>query len=391
VTRRLFGTLCGFVFLVNFGRVTFAPLLETFRTSFDVGPAAVGVVASLVWIGTALPRIPVGYLLTRVSRRRIVLGTGALLVVAAAMTASATSLTTLRVGAFVVGIASGAYYAAAVPLVGDLYPERVGRAVGVHGTAAQLAAVVAPTVAVSVVAFASWREVFWLVAAGGVVVTLAFVVFGHETHDGGAAPDRDFMAAIAHWRVILAGVAMVGAAGFVWQGVFNFYVTYLVAAKGVTQAHAGTLLTVVFAAGTPAFWFSGRLADRLPHVPYVLGIVTAFAATLYALTAVGDGPLLVVVSVALGYAIHGLFPALDAYMLETVPDNRTSAYAVYGGLALFVEATGSGVVGVLTEAGFAFDAVFRVFAYGLLAFVVVLALLYRGEKLPTARTVRQRS
>ncbi|MFB6124288.1 MAG: MFS transporter [Haloferacaceae archaeon] len=383
MTRRLFGTLCGFVFLVNFGRVTFAPLLETFRTTFDVGPAAVGVVASLVWVGTALPRIPVGYLLTRISRRWVVVATGALLVVAAAMTAMATSLTTLRIGAFAVGIASGVYYATAIPIVGDLYPDRVGRAVGIHGSAAQMAAVIAPTVAVTIVAFASWREVFWLLAGTVAVVTLLFAVFG-DGGDGGGDPDRDFLAAVSHWRVILAGVAMVGAAGFVWQGVFNFYVTYLVAAKDVTQGHAGVLLTVVFAAGTPAFWFSGRLADRLPHVPYVIGIVTVFAASVFALTAVSSGPLLAVVNVVLGYSIHSLFPALDAYMLETVPDNRASAYAVYGGVALLFEATGSSVVGILTEVGYSFDAVFRELAVGLFLFAALLLALHRSDRIPTS-------
>jgi predicted MFS family arabinose efflux permease len=382
VTRRLFTSLCGLVFCANFGRVAFAPLLETFRTTFEVGTAGLGLVTTLVWVGTAAPRIPVGYLVTRVDRGRIVAGAGALLAAGATLTALSPSLPALQLGAFVLGVASGAYYAAAVPLIGDLYPDAVGRAVGVHGVAAQAAAVVAPTLVVVLVAAASWRAVFWALAALGATLTLALV--GVARRRIGGVPrgdDRDFRAALAHWRIILAAVVMIGGAGFVWQGVFNFYVTYLVGSKGLTAEQAGTLLTVAFTAGLPAFWIGGRLADRLPHVPYILMLGAAVAVGVAALTVAESLVALVAVSVALGLAAHSLFPALDAYVLGAVPDNRGSAYAVYGGLALFVQATGSGVVGLLGER-FAFDTVFLGFATGLLVLVALLAGLYAVGRIP---------
>ncbi|WP_251342895.1 MFS transporter [Haloplanus halophilus] len=384
MTRRLFGTLCGLVLCANFGRVAFAPLLETFRTTFQVGTGAVGLVATLVWVGSAVPRIPVGYLVTRIPRGRIVLGAGLLLTVASALTATTDSLPLLQVGAFAVGVASGAYYASAVPLIGDLYPDRVGQMAGVHGTAAQTAAVVAPTLTVALVAAESWRAVFWLLAAVGATFSLLFLVVSRR-RDGGVprGADHDFLAALAHWRVILAAVVMVGGAGFVWQGVFNFYVTYLVTTKGMVAGRAGTLLTVAFAAGLPAFWLGGSLADRLPHVPYILALGAGVAAGVAALTVAGSLPALVAVSVALGLVAHSLFPALDAYVLGTVPDNRGSAYAVYGGLALLVQATGSGAVGLLGEI-YPFDAIFRGFALGLLALLALLAALYLRGAFPTA-------
>ncbi|MFB6255514.1 MAG: MFS transporter [Haloplanus sp.] len=382
MTRRLFTSLCGLVFCANFGRVAFAPLLETFRTTFEVGTAGLGLVTTLVWVGTAVPRIPVGYLVTRVRRGRIVLGAGALLTAAAALTASATSIPLLQTGAFALGVASGAYYASAVPLIGDLYPDAVGRAVGVHGVAAQAAAVLAPTLAVALVVAVSWRAVFWLLAALGAALTLAVVGVARQ-RDGGVpqGADRDFGAALAHWRIILAAVVMIGGAGFVWQGVFNFYVTYLVSTKSLPPGRAGTLLTVAFAAGLPAFWIGGRLADRLPHVPYILTLGTGVAVGVATLTVVESLAALVAVSVALGLTAHSLFPALDAYVLGAVPDNRGSAYAVYGGLALFVQATGSGAVGVLGER-YTFDAVFLGFAAGLLALIICLAGLYVAGAFP---------
>lgn len=354
VTRRLFGTLCGLVFLVNFGRVAFPPLVETLQSDFTVGSGAIGIVMTLVWLGTAIPRIPVGYLLTRVSRRRVVLGAGSLLVVASAFTASATSLLTLQIGAFGIGLASGAYFVSAVPLVGELFPERVGRMVGIHGSASQIAAVVAAPAIVFILSLegTTWRETFQALAVAAAVVTLLLYVVSRDgSASAGTGTDRNFSAALGHWKIILTGVLFIAPAGFVWQGLFNFLVVYMDLGKGFTATEAGTMLTIVFAAGVPAFSLSGQLADKLPHVPYILGLLLAFIGSLVALTFAQGFVAVAVVVAVLGYVVHSLFPALDTFMLSSLPnDARGSAYAVFSGTALLLEANGSGAVGLLKEA-----------------------------------------
>lgn len=393
MTKRLFTTLCGLVFLVNFGRVAFAPLVPEFQQDLGLSATAVGSVTTLVWLGTAAPRIPVGWLLTKVARERVVLATGIALSVAAALTATADSLLALRAGAFAVGLATGGYFVAAIPLVGALYPERTGRAVGIHGTASQVASVVAPAFVLAVVArLGDWRLVFAALAVGAAVATAVLVavlrhrgVVDAQAADGAStvsAEPRSFLAALSHWRIVLAGMSLVAVAGFAWQGVFNFYVSYLLS-KGLTPANANLLLTVAFGAGVPAFWLGGRLADRLPKVPYLLALNAAFFASLVALTYAGSLVAFAVVSAVIGYAAHALFPAVDTYMLSTLPaPDRASAYAVFSGASLLFEANGSGVVGALTDAGVAFDQVFRLFAAAVAAVLLLAALLYAGGRFP---------
>lgn len=388
MSRRLFGTLCSLVFLVNFGRVMFAPLVEPLQGAFQVGPAAIGTVTTLVWVGSAVPRIPVGYVLTRVSRVRVVLITGGILVGAASLTATAETLTMLRVGAFAIGLASGAYFVAAIPLVGELLPGATGRAIGIHGTASALAAVVAPIVVVAVLASLTWRDAFWLLAVATAIVTLGIFALVRLQPAAVPAPptgQRDFLAALGHWRVILVGIAFVAATGLVWQGLFNFYVSYLTGAKGLADGTANSLLTVLFAAGVPAFWLSGRVVDRVPHVPYLLAINAGFLVCLTGLLVVDSVLLVAVFSAALGFVLHSLFPAVDTYLLETLPrDNRASAYAVFSGLALLLESTGSGIVGYLRGLNYGFDAVFGGAAAVLLVLLVGLTALTLSGIVPTA-------
>ncbi|MGA9401410.1 MFS transporter [Haladaptatus sp.] len=383
--RRLFGSLCGLVFLMNFGRTVFAPLLEPLTVAFSTDQATIGVLISLVWLGTALPRIPMGYVLTRVPRYQAVLATGFILAGSSGLIAVADSIASLRIGTFLLGVASGAYFVAAVPLIAELYPNSVGRTVGIHGAASQLAAVLAPTIVVGILFVSSWRTVFVLLAAVAIVfsIALASIVRGSRIADE-AVPDHAFLSAVhSHWRLVAVGLLMVGVAGFLWQGLFNFYVVYLHSSKGVSTTTANLLLTVVFAAGLPAFWFGGRLADRLPIIPYILAILTGFVVSVVLLTAAGGIIPLTVVSVAIGYTIHSLFPALDTYFLNSLSDeNRGVVYAAFTGISLLVEANGTATVGLLTEAGYRFDVVFIGLASLVGCVVLVLAGLYTTNRLP---------
>ena len=159
-------------------------------------------------------------------------------------------------------------------------------------------------------------------------------------------------------------------------------------ARGLDAGTANALLTVAFAAGVPAFWVSGTLVDRLPTVPYILGLVGLFTAGVFGVTVLSGVLALGAVSVVLGYTIHGLFPALDTYVLSALPaDTRAGTFAAFSGLSIAVEASGSGAVGALVETGYRFSTVFRGFAVGLAAILALAVVLYRADRLPAADRV----
>nr|WP_101296725.1 MFS transporter [Halegenticoccus soli] len=371
------------VLLVNLARVVFAPLLKELMVEFSINEATAGLLATVVWVGSALPRVPAGWLLTKVPRHRVVLGTGVVLSGSALFTAAATSVVTLALGAFLMGLATGVYFVAANPLLSELYPERVGWVMGVHGTAAQVAAVIAaPFVTLTLVY--DWRLTFALIGVTAALVTVALYRTARRAAlPSASAGGRDlFGAAASEWRLIAFGVAVLGLVGFVWQGLFTFYELYMID-KGLSDAAAKNMLTVVFAAGVPAFYLSGRLADRLPSVPYLLGTLLTFVGGVFLLTAT-DGLLpLFVVTAAVGYLVHSLFPAVDAFLLAAFPDeNRAGAYAVYSGGMMLAQAAGSTAVGSLVARGVAYDAIFAGMA-GVLGVVgVALCGLGRAGRLP---------
>jgi predicted MFS family arabinose efflux permease len=380
---RLFGSLCALVFLVNFARVVFAPLVGQFIGEFGIGEGTAGLIVTLAWLGSAAPRLPAGWALTRFARHRVILVSGAMLTAGALGVALAPGVLALMVAAFAVGCASGVYFVAANPFIAELFPQRVGRVMGVHGMASQLSAVIAAP-AVTVALWYDWRFAFYGLAVAAAVSTVVFVVLAARADlpDAGGS-DTDFLAAArGEWKLILAGVVMMGLTSFVWQGLFNFYELYMID-KDLTRSTARNLLTVIFAAGVPAFLVSGDLADRLPHVPYLLGIVTAFVGGVV-LVVVAEGLAAVIAaSVVVGFAIHMLFPAGDTYLLASLPDeSRASAYAMFSAGMMSTQAAGSWVVGEAIEAGATYDAVFLALAGGLALLVATYAVLYRFGRVP---------
>ncbi|WP_137291146.1 MFS transporter [Natronorubrum halophilum] len=381
---RLFASLCGLVFLLNLARIIFAPLLDVFIGEFAIGEATAGLIVTLAWVGSASLRLPTGWLLTKVPRHSVVIGSGVILAVASGITATAMTVPQLMAGAFLMGIASGVYFVAANPLLSELYPARIGRVMGIHGASSQTAAVVAaPFVALTLVI--DWRLSLWAIAVGAAVITAYtwFAARGTDMPRAGRA-DRDFVAgALSEWRLVVTALVIVGAASFTWQGLFNFYELYM-QSKGLSDRAAGAMLTIVFAAGVPAFYFSGDLADRFPHVPYLLGIVGAFAASLLALTLVEGLVALAAISGIVGFVIHAMFPATDTYLLDTLPDStRGSTYAVFSSAWMLTQALGSYVLGLFIERGYSYDSVFASAALFLGTTVVVLVLLERTGRLPS--------
>ena len=374
------------VFLANLARVVFAPLIQPAAAEFGVRTATLGVVTSAAWLGSAAPRLPTGYLLTRVRRHTVIAGTGGLLVATSVFTGFSTSPAHLVVGAFLMGLSSGIYFIAANPLVSELFPERVGQAIGVHGTASQVAAVGAPVGLSAVLLVGDWRHTFFAIAALAAVTTAVTVVASRRTDlPEAGSEDRSLLAAArAQWRVVLTGIAFVGSAGFLWNALFNLYGDYLELAKGVDPETGRILLSLMFAAGLPAFLLTGIVADRVPNVPLLLAVVAGFALSVLALTVVEGVVAIGAVSLLVGYAIHSLFPVVDTYTLSALPDrHRASAYAAFSASMMTVQALGSGSVGLAVSRGLGYTAAFRGLALALVVVAAAMAWLYRADLLPS--------
>src|SRR4051794_24014597 len=99
------------------------------------------------------------------------------------VTAAAYDLPSVVTGRVLQGIGGGGLLPATLALVADLYPPRArGVPLGIVGAVQELGNVIGPLYGAVVLAFGTWRDIFWLNLAAGLV--LAAVIRRH----GGAPP-----------------------------------------------------------------------------------------------------------------------------------------------------------------------------------------------------------
>lgn len=254
----------------------------------------------------------------------------------------------------------------------------------------QTAAVTAPLAVSAVLLVGNWRLIFACISVVAAITTLVLVWTARRTPlpDAGAEDHSLLEAGRAQWPLIVTAVAFIGAAGFLWNGLFNLYGDYLAIAKGVNPSTGRLLLSGMFTAGIPAFFVTGHLSDRFANVPLLLTLVGGFVSCVLALT-FADGLLTIAaVSLLTGYFFYSLIPGVDAYVLSSLPDHhRGSAYALFSASMMLIQAGGSGVVGTAVTGGISYTVIYRTLALAVGLLALLLLTLYRSGRLPAGEEV----
>ncbi len=142
--------------------------------------------------GFLLGYVAVLPLIGRISdlRGRVPVLLGCLIVfaVGSVITAAAYDLPSIVTGRLIQGIGGGGLIPPTLALVADLWPpERRGLPLGIVGAVQELGSVVGPLYGAVVLSFGSWRDIFWLNCAVGLVLAAAMVRMRDTDHQ---APDR---------------------------------------------------------------------------------------------------------------------------------------------------------------------------------------------------------
>ena len=142
--------------------------------------------------GFLLGYVAVLPLIGRISdlRGRVPVLLGCLIVfaVGSVITAAAYDLPSIVTGRLIQGIGGGGLIPPTLALVADLWPpERRGLPLGIVGAVQELGSVLGPLYGAVVLSFGSWRDIFWLNCAVGLVLAAALVRM-RDVDD--QAPDR---------------------------------------------------------------------------------------------------------------------------------------------------------------------------------------------------------
>ena len=360
------------------GRFLLPPLLPRITETLGFSPAGIGLALTAFGLVYAVTQYPSGSFSDELSRATLVLPGFVVLVVTFALIGVAVTAWLFVAGVLVLGVGKGLVASPSRALVGELFEQRRGRALGVYAAGTDLGALVASGLAVVVLTTTTWRAAFVPVVAVMALVTMLFVVWNREPYelrrvelDPRATVGR--IAATRRQRELIAVFAVVY---FFVGGLTNFFPTLLVEA-GFSEPVAGASFALLFAVGLLAKPGAGELSDRFSRLWVgVVGLVSAFVGVALvlvapALPAVAVGTVLV----AAGYKAQ--FPVADTVVMEAAPDGQVgtdigAARAVFLG----ANALGPGFVGLVAELT-SFELAFWLLSASLLGCVAVLVAQLR--------------
>ncbi len=361
-------------------RFLLPPLLPRIQATLGLTDAAAGLALMLFGLVYAAVQFPAGSYSDAMGRAVLVVA-GCLVIFAALVGLAFATTPILFVGGIVLlGLGRGLYSSPSRALLGDLFSDDRGLALGIVSAGTDLGGLAGAGLAIVVLATATWRSAFLPLGLVLVLVTALFVFWNDEPyrfHRVSLDPTgtvRDIVATPARREVLLAFSLFHVAIG----GLTNFFPLLLVAG-GRTEAVASGVFAVLFLAGLVVKPVAGRVSDRFPRVAVsVIGLVVAAAGI--AVVLLFDGLALVLVGTvltAVGYKTQ--FPIADALVIESATDESVGAsLGAARSVFLAANAMGPGLVGVVAQVR-SYEAAFTVLAACLVLAAAVLGLQYRRE------------
>lgn len=384
---------------LGFGMGATIPVVPEFAKSFGVGPGEASLVFVANMLGGLMASVPIGYMLDRIGRRRILILGPLLTALAAFLTAwLSVSFALLLAYRFIGGVGTQMWTLSRLTMIADTNASASrGRMITSLLGVQHVGTLAGPFVG-GVLAVAYGLEVAFILQGAFALVAMAPGFFAQETAPGGRPARRDGGAQAASgfsWRSLLAApipmmflaqwLGMTARGGIVAGSTVFVYAAYAYDADPRTL---GVLSSVMAGAGIPLTLAAGYLMDRfgrkttiVPGLAILGGAMAFLGVTSFA-------------GLGFGYFVAGFV------VLQTTNSLLTGSWQVIGSDLAPEGARGRffAVGRTVTQAGFATNpAVFAVatalsgftLALGIVGVAGMLSSLILGAFVPETHRSRQ--
>ena len=272
------------IFFFNFvSRITPAPLIPRMGKDLNLTHADAGTLFFMISLGYFITLIGSGFVSSRFNHKRTIIISNTTLGFALIGTSFCTGPWTLRLGLFVVGMASGLYLPSAIATLTGLIPSRHwGKALAIHDIAPNVSFVAAPLICEAVLVWFSWRMVFLLIGFGALIMSPVFANYGGGGEFKGEAPNfasfQQLYGNLSVWvMVFLFSLGVIST-----MGIYTMLPLFLVAEHGMDINLANTLVALSRIPSIIIVFFGGWATDRigprrtLKIVLLITGLMTLF-------------------------------------------------------------------------------------------------------------------
>lgn len=274
--------IAGLFFITFLGQFVFAPLLPTIEAEIGITHAQAGSLFLMMTIGGFISQVLSGHLSSRVNHRGSLVISKLLVGLPLLWLLVDTSLLSLRLVTFIVGMGVGLHVPSAVATITAMVDRKDwGKALGVHESAPPLGMAIVPFLVVILLNYLDWRTIIGILA----IVILIPPVFFYRFCDCGGFPGdppaRQLLIELLRQPSFWVMVALFSFffAGNV--GLYTMYPLFLTQEAGMSFDQANSLVGLSRLTGLLTVFLSGLLMDRIGEKKHiVLVMLTTGLATI---------------------------------------------------------------------------------------------------------------
>lgn len=287
----------------------------------------------------------------------------------------------IGIGLAAIGVFAAIYHPVGIAMVVE-GGGRVGWRLGVNGVWGNMGVAAAPLITGFILAAYDWRLAFIVPGVVAVLIGIGFAFFantGKAIAPPATAKEKALVGFAPGWKRALCALALVSAAGGFVFGAMTFIIPRLfeVRMTGVTVdiAVTGALAAAVYAVAAFAQLIVGRMVDKHPVKPILIGVAACQAALIFVMSTQIDYLLFGAALLAMAF-VFGQIPITDAVLTRYVPNEwRAKVLSIKFLLNLGVGALSLLTARTILAGGGGFETVVLVLAIGACCIVLGAILL----------------
>ncbi len=306
--------------------------LKPIQEALDTDRSVVALAGALVWVGTGLGGILMGWLADRVGVRATA-SLGALMMAGGLALSATGSIWALYVGHFLlIGLfGNGAIYAPLVVYVSRWFDRRRGSALALISSGQYIAGVLWPSLLERGMAQYGWESMFLVYAVIVLAVilplTLVFLRAAPEAHRMHAAigdPVKGARVLGLRANMVQALLCIAGFLCCIPMAVPNSHLVAFCSDLGFPASQGAAMLSVLLACAFVSRQFWGMLADRIGGLRAVMAGSACQAVATFAFLLTQSEIGLFAVSAAFGLGFSGIIPSYVVAIRDLFPSSEAS-------------------------------------------------------------------
>lgn len=310
-----------------------AVILPIITVTLGLSLAQAGALASARTFMAGVASFPSGFFADLARRRNLLLGFCIALIGLASLGLSASASFPLLIFFMALGgFGSGWFHPQSLAILSAKYREQKAFALGVHDSSANLGEVIGPLAMGFLLNFFDWRTALLIWGIPGIVVGLAYALFGAET--ALAVPrGRDYRRAI--WddvvknKPVCALVAVSTLRAMGQTALASFLPLYLSLQLKLPAAVVGAYMSILFLFAGVAPALVGWISDRIGHRRLIMVFSLFSTIVVVAIPHLGSGAMLAAGLGALGAFLWALRPVIVSAALSSSPQQLSGSIVAF--------------------------------------------------------------